>query len=76
MKKVYVVSVEVRAFYSDRSATYWANNGEFIWKTMDDAVAFINVANGAEWKNDVRFTITPKTAEEIVEDGEDGDAEW
>ena len=71
MKKVYVVTVEDKAFYSDGKATYWAHNGEFIWKTMDDAVAFINVVNGAEWGNDVRYTITPKSVEEIVEDGDD-----
>lgn len=72
MKKVYLVSVEVRAFYSDRSATYWANNGEFAWETMDDAVAFINVINGADWENDVRYTITPKTVEwDTIKDGDD-----
>lgn len=72
MKKVYVVLVEVRTFYSDGKATYWAHNGEFTWKTMDDAYAFVYALDGAEWENDVRYTITPKTVEgDAVEDGDD-----
>lgn len=74
MKKVYVVTVEVQTFYSDGNATYWAHNGEFTWKTLDDAVAFINVINGAEWGTGVRYTITPKTVEGYTV--EDGDDKW